>query len=48
MGGDEQIIVADGPSDALERATDHAVVPVRRFGQWKDFDSELARNIIAR
>ena len=44
MGGDEQVIVAD----ALERATDHAVVPVRRFGQWKDFDSELARNIIAR
>ena len=38
MGGNEQVVVADGSADPLECTVDHAVVSVRRLGQWAGFD----------
>ena len=38
MGSNQQVVVADGPADPFQFATDHAVVPVHGFFQGKHLD----------
>ena len=38
MGGDQQVVVADRPAEALQFASDRAVIPVRRLGQGERLD----------
>jgi hypothetical protein len=39
MGGDQQVIVADGLADAMQRGTDFRIMTVRRFFQSQNLQS---------